>query len=223
MAKSPLVPIAIVDDHILVRKGLVELINGIGGYLVVLEASNGLELVRALEKGPDVQLALVDLNMPVMNGFETLAWMKQHAPSIRPLALTFEGSEEAVVKAVRNGARGFLLKDIEPEVLRFALDRVMEAGYYHTDLVHNSLVNNMDQQTSHERAKAEILAQLSPRELEFLRMLCDPDEHTYEEIGAAMNVHRRTIDGYRETLFRKLGVKSKTGAVVYAVRWGLLS
>lgn len=54
-------------------------------------------------------------------------------------------------------------------------------------------------------------------------MLCDPDEHTYEEIGAAMNVHRRTIDGYRETLFRKLGVKSKTGAVVYAVRWGLLS
>lgn len=216
------VPIALVDDHTLVRKGLVELIHGIGGYQVVLQASNGKEYIQALADAPPVQIAIVDLNMPVMNGFETLAWIRANTPDTRGLALTFEGNEATVIKAIRNGARGFVLKDIEPQELKAALDSIRSTGYYHSDLTHHSVMAKFERLTEREREQERIRKEVSPRELDFLQLVCSDEEHTYEEISARMDVHRRTIDGYRTSLFEKFGVKSKTGLVLYAIKWGLV-
>ncbi|MBP6389731.1 MAG: response regulator transcription factor [Flavobacteriales bacterium] len=216
------VPVALVDDHTLVRKGLAELIHGIGGYRVVLEAGNGEEFTRAVSGGPSFAVAIVDLNMPVMDGFETIAWARTHLPEVRCLALTFEGSEKAIVRAIRSGARGFVLKDIEPDELKLALDRIHLTGYYHTEMVQQGLLNSGGPATVFERERAKVLAKITPREMEFLHLLTDPNEYTYEGICELMEVHRSTLNGYRGSLFHKFGVHSKTGLVVFAVHWGLV-
>lgn len=216
------IPVALIDDHTLVRKGLVEVVNGLGGYQVVLEAAHGEEYKQKINGGPRVEIAIVDLNMPVMDGYETLLWMRTACPETRALALTFDGTEDAIIKAVRNGARGFVLKDVEPSELKIALDHICGTGYYHTDMVHNSLMSNFDKKTSQERARDKVMEQITPREMEFLNLVCDVKEYTYEQIGEIMDVHRRTVDGFRQGLFDKFGIKSKTGLVLFAVRWGMV-
>ena len=220
MSSRAPIPVALVDDHTLVRKGLVELIQQSGEYEVVLEASNGREFIEALPH-PDLRLAIVDLNMPEMDGFETLAWLKENQPGLLALALTFEGTEERVIRAVRAGARGFILKDIEPLELRAALRSVLTSGYYHTDLVHHTMLNS-SMRTEEEKTRAKLLARLTENEVRFLELICDDRELTYEQVAEEMGVHRRTVDGYREHICNKLKVRSKVGLVITAVRYGLV-
>ena len=220
MSSTAPIPVALVDDHTLVRKGLVELIQQSGEYEVVLEASNGREFIEALPH-PDLRLAIVDLNMPEMDGFETLAWLKENQPGLLALALTFEGTEERVIRAVRAGARGFILKDIEPLELRAALRSVLTSGYYHTDLVHHTMLNS-SMRTEEEKTRAKLLAMLTENEVRFLELICDDRELTYEQVAEEMGVHRRTVDGYREHICNKLKVRSKVGLVITAVRYGLV-
>jgi two-component system, NarL family, invasion response regulator UvrY len=214
--------VAIVDDHTLVRKGLIELVNGLEGYQVVLEAGNGAEYQQAVNGGPRIDLAIVDLNMPVIDGYETIRWINAQCPETKPLALTFEANEDNVIKAVRNGARGFVLKDIEPAGLKSALDNIRDTGYYHTDLLHQSLMHNFDKKTSAEREHDKVLERVTAREMEFLKLVCDPREFTYEEIADLMSVGSRTAHGYRNSLAQKFGLKSKTGLVLFAVKWGIV-
>ena len=220
MSSTAPIPVALVDDHTLVRKGLVELIQQSGEYEVVLEASNGREFIEALPH-PDLRLAIVDLNMPEMDGFETLAWLKENQPGLLALALTFEGTEERVIRAVRAGARGFILTDIEPLELRAALRSVLTSGYYHTDLVHHTMLNS-SMRTEEEKTRAKLLARLTENEVRFLELICDDRELTYEQVAEEMGVHRRTVDGYREHICNKLKVRSKVGLVITAVRYGLV-
>ena len=98
--------VALVDDHHLMRSGLVATVNALGGYHVTIEAGNGKELIDALHGAELPAIAIVDLNMPVMDGYETIAWLRANAPSVLPLALTFDATDDAMVKAVRAGARG---------------------------------------------------------------------------------------------------------------------
>lgn len=221
-ATTPKHAVALVDDHTLVRKGLVGLISSLGDYEVVLEAGNGKEFQKELSGGPHVDIAIVDLHMPVMDGYDTIAWIKETSPELRAIALTFEHSEDAVIRAVRSGARGFILKDIEPLELKCALDSLMLTGYYHTDLVQSGLMNSFGGRTAQEREQARVLGMITPRELEFLKLVCSAEEPTYERIGDVMDVHRRTVDGYRQALFDKFDIKSKTGLVLFAMKWGIV-
>lgn len=216
------VPVALIDDHTLMRKGLVELINGLGGYKVVLEAAHGEDYKQKVSMGPRVELAVVDLNMPVMDGYQTLAWIHATCPETRALALTFDGTDDAIIRAMRSGARGFVLKDVEPAELKAALDHVRLTGYYHTEMVHQSLMHNSDKRTGEERQRHRVLEQITPREMEFLKRVCDPQELTYEQIADQMSVGRRTVDGFRQNLFDRFGLKSKTGLVLFAIRWGIV-
>ncbi|MFZ1692285.1 MAG: response regulator transcription factor [Flavobacteriales bacterium] len=215
--------VAMVDDHHLVRAGLVATVNALGGYEVTMEAGHGAELIDALAitKEPP-QLAIIDLNMPVMDGWATIAWLSEHRPEIKSMALTFEAGDDAMMRAVRAGARGFLLKNATPEVLRLALDSIRLTGYYHSDSLQAGLDRNPDRLTQQEREREEILARLTPRELQLLRLVCDEEEFTYDQIADQLGLHRRSVDNYRMQLFDKFGVKSKTGLVLFATRWDLL-
>jgi two-component system, NarL family, invasion response regulator UvrY len=214
--------VALVDDHHMVRNGIAAMVNGFGGYRVVLEAAHGRELIELLKDRVSPAIAIVDLNMPVMDGYETIAWLKEHRPEVLPLALTFDLADDAMVKAVRAGARGFLLKNARPQLLKTALDSLMLTGYHYTDDIHRTLQENPGMRTRQERLREEVLSAITPREMEFLMLVCSEDEPTYEQIGAHMGVHRRTVDGYRISLFDKFAIKSKTGLVLFALRWGLL-
>lgn len=216
------VPVALVDDHHMMRSGIAATLASLGGYHVAIEAGNGRELIDALDGMPEPRIAIVDLSMPVMDGYATIAWLREHRPAILPLAFTYTADDEAMVRAVRVGARGFLLKTATPEVLKTALDSIMATGYYYSDELYGRIRRNPDMRTREERERERIMQRITPREMQFLLLVCDPAEFTYEQIAARMEVQRSTLDGFRIGLFEKFSIKSKTGLVLFALRWGLV-
>ncbi len=216
----PTIPIALVDDHNLFRTVLADMLDGTTEFKVVLQASHGGEYVRAVKSGTEVAVAVVDLNMPVMDGFDTMAWIRANAPGTRSLALTYELTEDAMARAFQAGACGFLRKDTSKLQFLDALRQVATLGRYHAPsngtAPHTGSVD-------HERRIGEALERLTVRELEFIKLICREEEFTNDQIAELMQVHRRTVDGYRETVYSKCGVKTKAGLVVFAYKWGLMS
>jgi len=218
--------VILVDDHNLVRAALAGTVNGMEHFEVVLEASNGREAVEQLEgrvESGERAIAIVDLNMPVMDGYETIAWLRKHAPAILPLALTFDASDDAMTRAVHEGARGFLLKSARPNALKDALYTLLMNGYYYSEDVQEQGLRRALLKSEEDRERERLVQSITTREMELLHLVCDPQEYTYGQIADLMHVHRRTVDSFRESLFTKFGVKSKTGLVLFAMRWGLLS
>jgi DNA-binding NarL/FixJ family response regulator len=217
---TPMVPIALIDDHALFREALAGMIAAIGGYEVVVQAGNGQEYQAALASCPPPAVALVDLHMPVMDGYATIAWIRQHQPGTRALALTLDNDTDTCARALHCGACGFLPKSVTRELFRTALDEVVRVGRYVNEAL---LVPTTDQATApSDSERARLFALLSPREQEFIRHVCHPSEPTYEQIADRMGVSPNTVHGYREAVFHKLKVKSKAGLVSFGFKWGVV-
>ena len=210
--ESPVL-VALVDDHKLFRKGMVELINGFSGFSVRWEANNGRELTGLLQPGYLPDIVLLDINMPEMDGYETALWLQGHYPQVKVLALSMYDKEEAIIKMLKSGARGYILKDADPADLRAALTDLVRKGFHYSDLVSGTLMSSINR--GNEPASAGAVT-LTKREVEFLKLACT--ELTYKEIADRMDVGLRAVDGYREDLFKKLGVKNRVGLVMYAVK-----
>lgn len=210
--------VALIDDHALIRNALKELINRFANFEVVIDVSNGQELIKALQQTPQPpDIALIDINMPIMDGFATAAYLQVHYPNIKMLALTVNNDDESVIKMLGLGAVGYLLKDAETDDLQAALVGVIADGYYHNELVHNTLLRAVKPIPT--RFSSPIFV-LQGREEEFLKLACT--ELTYKEIADQMCLSPRTIDGYRESLFEKLGLRSRVGLVLFAIRSGIV-
>jgi DNA-binding NarL/FixJ family response regulator len=203
--------VALVDDHVLMRSGLAGLIRGFDGFSVLFEADNGQGFIRQVRDGAVPDIVLLDIQMPEMDGYQTANWIRTNHPNIKVLALSMYDNDTAIIRMLRQGASGYVLKDIEPAELKAALRDLHEKGYYHSEMVTGRLMTSL-QQIEEE--------QLSERELEFLALVCT--ELTYKEIAANMNLSPRTIDGYRDALFEKLHTKSRVGLVMYAFRNGVV-
>jgi two-component system invasion response regulator UvrY len=212
--------VALVDDHVLLRSGLASLIRGFGGYDILFEACNGKDLIRQLKYSRCPDVILLDINMPDMDGFETACWLKRHHPEIKVLALSMYDTDSSVVRMLRNGAKGYILKDIEADELQAALDSIVEKGYYYTDNVTGKLVHTICALDQPELRVRRVLS-LNERELEFMKLVCT--EWTYKEIADRMYLSPRTIDGYRDALFEKLNVRTRVGLAMYAVKNGIVS
>lgn len=210
------IKIALADDHKLFRDGLTELISSFGSYQVILESDNGKDLVEHLSVDELPDLLLLDVNMPEMDGYETAAWCKEHYPEVKILALSMYDQELAVIRMVRAGVRGYILKDIRKQELKCALDAVIEKGFYYTDLVTGKLIKTIHTLGGKNNNEMAGLVTLNDREIEFLKQASS--DLTYREIAAKMNLSVHTIDGYRDTLFEKLQVRSRVGLVIYAIR-----
>jgi len=210
------VKIAIVDDHQLFRDGLSELINGFGKYSVVIEADNGMDFIRQLENAaPDI--VLLDINMKKMDGFETAEWLREHHPQLKILVLSMYENENAIIRMLKYGARGYVLKDIRKNELEQALSSLVTKGYYYTEMITGKLIhaiNAMDEVKPGQSIRD--LVSLNQREIEFLRLACT--ELTYKDIAEKMHLSVHTIDGYRDALFEKLHVRSRIGLAVYAIK-----
>lgn len=208
--------VVLVDDHAMLRSGLAGLVRDIG-YDVLFEADNGKDFQEKLDKKNLPDIVLLDINMKVMDGYETAAWLRTTHPHIKVLALSMYDDENAILKMLRNGARGYILKDNEPAELRAALDAVVNKGYYYSELVTGKLIHSINKEGDE---MAGTLSKLNERETEFLRLACS--ELTYKEIAAQMNLSPRTIDGYRDSLFEKLNIKTRTGLAIYAIKNGVV-
>ncbi len=209
--------VGLVDDHALIIDALTLMINTFSHYEVVITARDGKDLLQKLsqtETEPDV--LLLDVNMPVMNGFETASWIYQHKPGIKMIALSMNDDDLSLVKMLRCGCKGYLLKDSSFSELQTALDDVMYKGFHYNEFVSGKLIHTLNK--NDEALLSPV--RLSDKELEFLKLACT--EMTYKEIAVEMIVAERTIDGYREKLADKLHVKSRVGLVLYAIKNGIV-
>lgn len=209
------IKIALADDHNLFRKGVEELIEDFDNMEVLFSMPNGQELVNRLATAnvlPDV--CLLDINMPELNGFETAVVIKERWPDIKLLAVSVYDSEFNIIGMLRAGAGGYVLKDAQPEALRAAIEGVYKNGFYHSELVTGKILHQLISQPQEVNS-----SQLNEKEIHFLKLCCS--EMTYKEMADKMGVSHRTIDGYRDQLFNKLNIKSRTGLVMYALKTGI--
>jgi two-component system, NarL family, invasion response regulator UvrY len=212
--------VAVVDDHILLRNGLANLIRSLDSYAVLFEADNGKDFIEQLKPLYLPDIVLMDINMPEMDGYETALWLKRNYPGIKVLALSMYDNENSVIRMMKNGAKGYVLKDIEPVEFRRALDSLISKGYYYSELITGKLIHAVNHLDEPEQPVRSIIM-LNDREIEFLKLACT--EMTYKEIAEKMFLSARTIDGYRDSLFEKLNVKSRVGLVMYAIKNGIVS
>lgn len=209
------ITIAIADDHAIVRKGLISILKSYPTLHIVADADNGHELIEKitlLPQPPDV--VILDINMPVMNGYETTNQLLAKWSSCKVLALSMFDDEECVIRMLRCGANGYLLKDTSPKELYKAITHLKTNQYYYTDKVTGHVLNIAHTANIHRK-------EMTDREHEFLLLCCK--ELTYKEIADKMCVSPRTVDGYRESLFKKLNIPSRVGLVMYAIKTGLVN
>jgi DNA-binding NarL/FixJ family response regulator len=207
--------VALADDHVLIRQGLAALVNSFANYDVLFEADNGKQLTEEISRGNIPDLVLLDITMPEMDGYAAAAWLKSNYPEIKVIALSVMDDENAIIRMVRNGARGYLLKSSKPADLKQAMDMIINRGYYFNDLVNNKIINSINKFDDEQGSLKKVL-HLTDREIEFLKLLCS--ERTYKEIADEMFVSPRTVDSYRDNLFLKLQIKSRIGLVLFAIK-----
>jgi DNA-binding NarL/FixJ family response regulator len=207
------IKIAIVDDHKMLSAAIEKMISVNLKYKVISNSGNGEEFIESLENSeliPDV--VLMDVNMPVKNGLETTQHLKDNFPDIKVIALTMEDDEKTIISMLKAGARGYLLKDMPPKILFEAINTVYEKGVFYTDNVTQCLLNI---RTEDNEVKDSV-DELKDREKEFIKLACS--ELTYKEIADLMFLSPKTIDGYRDSVFTKLDVKSRVGLVLFALK-----
>ncbi len=202
--------VALIDDHTLLSEAIAGLVRQFHNFEVIYIGLNGKEFIDYLAS-PDANcpdIVLMDVKMPVMGGVETTTYLTKHHPDIKVLALSVEEEEHVVLQMIRAGAKGYLLKDTRKSILEEALNEVLSQGFYYTNTV-EKLVNRSE-------FSAEEDVALKERELEFIKLACT--EMTYKEIAEVMFLSPKTVEGYRETVFQKLGLKNRTGLVIYAIK-----
>jgi two-component system, NarL family, invasion response regulator UvrY len=223
MEQSLRTRIAIADDHALFRKGIIKLLDE-DRYELLFDVDNGNTLIEKIKSSePDLpDIIIMDIEMPGMNGYAAVGYLRDNYPSIKILVVSMVDREEAIVRMLKLGVKGYLSKEMEPEDLRAALQSIINKDYYYTDFVTNKLVHSIqNDETSRQNkngiiAKHEIWDSLSERQREFVRYACT--ELIYEEIADRMYVSPKTIDGYRDAVFEKFNIKSRVGLVLYAIK-----
>ena len=213
------IKLAMADDHALLRNALAGLINSFDNCSVIYEAGNGKELISKMQHNAVPDVVLLDLSMPVMDGFETAAWLNANYPDVHVLMLTMYDSELTLIRLLQAGVKGFLKKDIEPSELKFAINSVVQEGYYYSTHTAGRLAN-LFRNNKRDNIRLQN-TMLSDQEIEFLKFTST--DMTYKEIAQKMSLTPRTVDALRDQLFVKLDVKSRVGLAMVAIRNGIVT
>jgi two-component system invasion response regulator UvrY len=210
------IKVALADDHQLLRNALAALIDGFGDCKVIFQASNGKDFIEQMPSlKPDV--AILDLNMPEKDGYETAQFLQKNHPEVLVLMLTMYDSELSLIRLLQAGVKGFLKKDIHPSELNFAIHSVFQSGYYYSNHTTGKLVNLFRKNNEAKLNLQNVM--LSDNELFFLKLACS--DLTYKEIAQKMSLNPRSVDNLRDQLFIKLDVKSRVGLAMVAIRNGI--
>jgi DNA-binding NarL/FixJ family response regulator len=199
--------VMLVDDHALMRTGVANIINQEPDLLVVAEASNGLEAIAAYEQHrPDV--TLLDLRMPVMEGVEAVRHIRDRDPRARIIVLTTYDTDDEISRALKAGAKAYVLKDISADHLVACIRDVLAGKTY------------LAPSAAAKLAEGVTRVQLTPREMTTLRLLADGKAN--KEIASDLSISERTVKTHLGHLFEKLGVTSRTEAIKIATKRGLV-
>lgn len=206
--------IGIIDDHKIVRQGLIELLQKLGNIMVTHEYESGVDFLAALplENKPD--LFILDYSMPELNGIEVLKKLEELDGEYRVLLLTQHFDENIINEAYTYGARGFLNKNCTAHDLKYAINNIATIGYNNVSEILKRVKNYEEFNNSNHKKTIE----LSARELEFLTLVCNENEFTYDQMAEKMGLSVKTIDGYRIALFERFKIKSKVGLVLFSFK-----
>jgi DNA-binding NarL/FixJ family response regulator len=208
----PNIKMLLVDDHEIVRDGLKTLIESQHGMDIVAEAENG-EQALEICRNQDVDLIVMDVNMPEMDGIQSTKEIKEEFPDIKILALTMSDNDVHIRKMIESGASGYILKNAGREELKKAIDALMNDQHYFSDTATQSVM--MELVRNKGKTNSGSVVQITERELEVLELILK--EHTNQEIAEKLFISVRTVDAHRRNLLQKTGARNTAGLVRYAL------
>lgn len=211
--------ILLVDDHVLFRKGVAVLLLNRQGIQVVGEAGNGLEAIEmARETLPDV--ILMDIEMPKCNGLEATRRITREMPHVKVVILTVSDDDQNLFEAIKSGAQGYLLKDLEPNQLYDLLESVSKGEAPLSGAVAAKILKEFTRPTQNTIQEAGVIDELTPREVDVLELIVEGK--TNKEIAYARNISENTVKIHLRNILEKLHLQNRIQAAVYAVRQGLV-
>jgi DNA-binding NarL/FixJ family response regulator len=212
------IKVAIADDHVLFRAGVKSALSVHKDIKMIAEADNGMQLLTVLKHvQPDV--ILLDIQMPIMDGINTLPEIKKLYPEIKVIMLTMHNDHSMISKLMELGANSYLTKNSDSEIIYQAVKTVHEQEYYFNQLTNKALIDGLRVKRQAE-ASLPVDAKLSDKEISILRMICE--EKSTKEIADLVDLSPRTVEAIRDKLKVKTGAKSLAGLVMYAVKSGII-
>jgi len=214
MEQDLIIHIAFADDHTILRKGVISLLDSIGGVVVDIEADDGQELLDKLEQ-VDVlpHICMIDFSMPQLDGYGALLQIRKRWPDMKTLILTAFNSELYVIRMMQAGANGYLLKKSDVAELKEALISIHNHGYYYSECANSTLFHLV-------KTNSIKLQHFTESEIEMLKYCCS--EFSYGQIAQKMNTTLSSVEGIRDRLFLKLNLNSRVGLALFAVQFGLV-
>jgi DNA-binding NarL/FixJ family response regulator len=210
--------VLLVDDHKIMRDGIKAILRHSEEFVVAGEAESGTEAVAMCKKKrPD--MILMDIGLPGMNGIETTTEILRHCPEVKIIILSMYDDEHSVVSAIRSGARAFVLKKASDNDLLDALRTVAKGGSYLSPQVSDRLLQRIQRGDLESKPTASTLANLSPRELQVLRLVAEGK--TSKEIAVMLDLGLQTVRSYRKTMMKKLSVNNVAGLTQVALAAGI--
>jgi DNA-binding NarL/FixJ family response regulator len=213
------IKIAIADDYKIYREGLKVSLAQDNNMVVLFEVDNGEDLMKELE-GVSPDVIIMDLKMPIMDGMEATQLIRKKYNTIKILVVSMYDNDKFIIHLMEIGANGYLLKNAEPEEIRKAIYAVHENGYYFNDLVNKALLKKLVLRSNIKPSFNENV-ELTERELEVLKMICE--EKTATEIGKEIFLSPRSVEGIRQRLIEKVGVRNTAGLVMFAAKNGIVA
>ena len=210
--------IAITDDHALFRKSLSLLVGSFENMEVVLEASNGKDLLEKL-KSVSVDILLLDIEMPEMDGFETSQKISELYPNIKVLILTLRNEEDVIRKLMSIGIHGYFTKNTDPSELRNAISRLNDGGFYFEKSLTAIIQNILEDSTIISKAQEVLI--FTEREMEIVRLTLK--EYSGTQIAYELNISPKTVEKHKRNLMEKIGSKNFIGVLVYALLHDFIS
>jgi DNA-binding NarL/FixJ family response regulator len=211
-----MVKILIADDHQLLIDGIKSTLSGVPDLMVVAEANNGLQVLEILEAGAEVDIILMDINMPKLDGLNCTKMVIKSFPDIRIIALSQFDEKRFVKQMVKYGASGYLLKDVGRDELVEAIRRVYQGGNYYFD---QSSLFSIKQEIKTEE-NSNLFPKLTEREIEILKLI--GKQYSTQKIAEKLFISFHTVEAHRSNLISKAGVKNTAGLIRWADRYALL-
>lgn len=215
--KDRQISVVVVDDHSMFRQGIMNLLGEHTQISILFDAKDGLDFQRKIEQYGLPDVVLMDVNMPVMNGYEATRWLKKEYKDVHVLALSMDDGEENIIKMIRYGAGGYLLKTSSIDELLRGILTIYQTGSYINDYISGRLITNVRTLPKTEEPET---SSLTHREKQLLFHCCS--EKPYKEIALEMGISINTLNNYREELGNKLNIRSRVGLVIYAIKNGIV-
>lgn len=212
--------IMIVDDHQIIIDGLKALFNSVKNISVVAEANNGKDAIAILEKTP-VDIILMDIEMPVLNGYDAATIITSKYPELKIIALTTYDEKFIVQKMITAGALGYILKNIDKDVLIKAINTVIKGETFFSSEIPIILSSHTSEETILPQTQSSYNSLLSPREIEILKYIANGLSNI--EISQKLFISSKTVDTHRTNIMKKLNIHNVVGLVKYAIKSGLIN